>query len=91
MVINKAFFKNSLCLICLYLNTFPLSFGGLFVGGVSRIYSCVEVVNLPWIILDTAQSQTERHVPTQLLRRRHESLKIVLQTVKQSVDSYVTH
>lgn len=55
-------------------------------GGLSR-----RAVNSPGIILDAAQGQTEGHVPTQLLRRSHESLQIILQTATQGVDRRVTH
>jgi len=47
-------------------------------------------VNLPGIILDVAQGQTEGHVSTQLLRRSHESLQVILQTSTQGGDWHVT-
>lgn len=48
-------------------------------------------LNSPGIILDAAQGQTESHVPTQLLRRSHESLQVVLHTATQSGDWHAKH
>lgn len=45
--------------------------------------------NLPRIVLDAAQGQTEGHVPAQLFRGSHESLQIVLQAVTQGGDWHV--
>lgn len=48
-------------------------------------------LNLPWIILNAAQGETEGHVPTQLLRRSHEPLQIILPTETQGGDWRVSH
>lgn len=45
--------------------------------------------NLPRVILNAAQGQTEGHVPAQLFRGSHESLQIVLQTVAQGDEGRV--
>ncbi len=79
-------FFNHWLFFFIYLHTFPLSSRMLSGGGLSR-----RAVNSPGIILDAAQGQTEGHVPTQLLRRSHESLQIILQTATQGVDRRVTH
>lgn len=54
-----------------------------FFSGIQRAFQAPDDADLPGIILDAAQGQTEGHVPTQLLRRSHESLQIVLQQQQQ--------
>lgn len=47
---------------------------------------CSLAENLRRVVLHAAQGQTESHVPTQLLRGGHESLKVVLQNSDRQTD-----